>query len=344
MCEEHKSIDGRPSSGFRATLFVAALCLIPTTGRAQLVGSDGNIPLPGEELVERLGHGEFEIVSVKGAGGGIMGAKKLKLRFVEDGLELNVKWKQAPEKGEGWNNSPRREIAAYEVQKLFLNREDYVVPGSVPRCVPLAVYAAVETDPESNYPGADCVFGLLSIWLENVKKPADLLDLDRFRQDADYARSVGNLNVLTYLINHQDGRKNNFLISTVDSRPQLFSIDNGLAFSPTFRNVFIRHWNKIRVPALPRETIDRLRGVDKEDLAALGVIAQMEADKHGILRNVEPTQNRRPDKGTRQDPGALQLGLTQSEILAIEKRLAKLLERVDKGGVPVLRGGAASVP
>jgi len=49
-----------------------------------------NIPLPSEELAQRLSHGDFEIVSVKGAGGGIMGAKKLRLRF-DDGVEINAK-------------------------------------------------------------------------------------------------------------------------------------------------------------------------------------------------------------------------------------------------------------
>jgi hypothetical protein len=329
-------MNARPWSEFRAPLLAAALCLIPATSWAQVSGAGGNIPLPPEEIVERLSRDEFEIVSVKGAGGGLMGAKRLKLRFAEDGLELKVKWKRAPDKGEGWNNSPRYEIGAYEVQKLFLDSEDYVVPVSVPRCIPVDVYVAVEKDAVSNYSGADCVFGLFSIWLENVKKPNKLLDAKRFGADAEYARGVGDLNVLTYLINHQDGRKNNFLISTTDGRRRLFSIDNGLAFSPVFRNVFTRHWNKIRVPALPRETVERLREVGGEDLVLLGVLAQMEKDEQGVLQSVQPGGNRGPRKGTRQGSEVLQLGLTQSEIEAIEKRLAKLLERVEKGEVPLL--------
>ncbi len=64
----------------------------------------------------------------------------------------------------------------------------------------------------------------------------------------------------------------------------------------------------------------------------------------GVLQNVEPAGNREPEKGTRQDPEVLQLGLTQSEIEAIEKRLAKLLERVDKGEVPLLEGHGTPGP
>lgn len=340
MREQRSSLNRR-LCGFRATLLVIAAGLVLVTGRAQVAGPGGNIPLPPEKLAEKLSHGDFEILSVKGAGGGLMGAKRLTLRFAEDGLELKVKWKRAPDKGEGWNNSPRYEIAAYEVQKLFLDSHDYVVPVSVPRCIPLAAYAAVEEDSKSNYPGADCVFGVFSIWLENVKKPDQLLDEKRFQRDAGYARGLGNLNILTLLINHQDGRKNNFLISTADGHPLSFSIDNGLAFSPVFRNFFTRHWNRLRVPALPKETIGRLRKIGKQELAALGVIAQMTAEQGGILRNVKPTENTKPDKGTRQGPGVLQLGLTQPEIAAIEMRLAKLLERVDKGQIALLdRDGA----
>ena len=328
----------------KAILLAATICLAAPGATGQPVGPRGNIPLPTEELVQRLGHDEFEIVSVEGAGGGIMGAKRLRLRFVEDDLELRVKWKRAPEKADGWNNSPRREIAAFEVQKLFLDSDNYVVPISVPRCIPLDVYAAIAERPESNYPGAECVFGLLSIWLENVDKPAKLLDAERFRRDANYARSIGNLNILTYLINHQDGRKNNFLISTVDHRPQLFSIDNGLAFGPVFRNVFIRHWNKIRVPALPPESIERLRKVNREDLASLGVIAQMETDAAGILSNVSVAPNSKPSRGTRQTSEGLQLGLNHSEIEAIGKRITNLLEKVDRGKIGLLAADAVPEP
>ena len=320
----------------RSGLAVLISCLIATAAWAQVVGPAGNIPLPSEELAQRLSHGDFEIVSVKGAGGGIMGAKKLRLRF-DDGVEINVKWKRAPAEAEGWNNSPRREIAAYEVQKLFLEPDDYVVPVSVPRCIPLDTYAAVERRTQGNVPGADCVLGLLSVWLQNVVQPKQLFDPGRFQRDGSYARSLGHLNILTYLINHQDGRANNFLISTVEHRPQLFSIDNGLAFSTVFHNYFIPHWNRIRVPSLPGKGVERLRAVEREDLDRLAVLAEMKGDERGVLQNVKPSENWNRLTGARLAPGRVQFGLTVSEIDAIEERLAKLLRDVDEGKVAVLR-------
>jgi len=315
---------------------VLASCLIATAAWGQVVGPAGNIPLPSEELTQRLSHGDFKIVSVKGAGGGIMGAKKLRLRF-DDSVEIDVKWKRAPAGAEGWNNSPRREIAAYEVQKLFLEPDEYVVPVSVPRCIPLATYAAVERRTQGNVIGANCVLGLFSVWLQNVVRPGQLFDPARFQRDAGYARSLGHLNILTYLINHQDGRANNFLISTVEQNPQLFSIDNGLAFSTVFHNYFIQHWNRIRVPSLPGEGVARLRGVRRGDLDRLAVLAEMKGDESDVLQNVKASENWNRLTGTRLAPGRVQFGLTVSEIDAIEERLAKLLRDVDEGKVAVLR-------
>jgi hypothetical protein len=320
----------------RSGFAVVISCLITTTAWGQVVGPAGNIPLPSEELAQRLSHGGFDIVSVKGAGGGIMGAKKLRLRF-DDGVEIDVKWKRAPAGAEGWNNSPRREIAAYEVQKLFLEPEEYVVPVSVPRCIPLDTYAAVERHTQGNVLGADCVLGLLSVWLQNVMQPEKLFDPGRFQRDASYARSLGHLNILTYLINHQDGRANNFLISTVEQKPRLFSIDNGLAFSTVFHNYFIPNWNRIRVPSLPGKGVERLRAVQREDLDRLAVLAEMKGDEHDVLQNVKASENWNRLTGARFARGRVQFGLTVSEIDAIEERLAKLLRDVDEGKVAVVR-------
>jgi hypothetical protein len=312
------------------------VCAMATRAEGQVAGREGNIPLAPEDLSRRLSQDDFGIVSVKGAGGGLMGAKKLRLRF-DDGVELDVKWKQAPAGAEGWNNSPRREIAAYEVQKLFLQPDDYVVPLSAPRCIPLEKYAVVEKNAQRNLQGADCVLGLLSVWLQNVTRPKQLFDDGRFTRDRPYARSVGHLNILTYLINHQDARANNFLMSTTEQRPQLFSIDNGLAFGRVFHNPFLPRWNRIRVPSLPVEAVDRLRRVAREDLERLAVLAEMKTDEKGVLRNVPASENWNRLTGARRASGRLQLGLTASEIDAIEERRAKLLRDVDQGKVAVLR-------
>ena len=76
------------------------------------------LPAPPAKLVKRLQDDDFTILSVDAAGGGVMGAKKVNLVFRDDGFSIDAKWKAAPAGGEGWNNSPRREVGAYSVQKL----------------------------------------------------------------------------------------------------------------------------------------------------------------------------------------------------------------------------------
>ena len=295
-----------------------------------------NLPVLAGDLLDRMMHDPFEVVSDKPAGSGIMGARKWTVRFKGDGQQLKVKWKRAPEDGDGWNNSPRRELGAYRVQALFLDPQDYVVPPTATACVPLQAFGQSEKSPQPNLPGTRCVYGVLSVWLQDVQQPKKVLNLSRFRDNPRYAYHLANMNLLCYLINHQDGRKSNYLTSKDPDDPRVFSVDNGLAFGVLLRNYFIPHWNRIRVPALPRRSIERLRQIDRSDLEPLGVLAQMQADEQGILGHVAAGPNLKPDQGNRIGPGALQIGLTRKEIRKIEKRIAKLLAKVDAGKVKLM--------
>jgi hypothetical protein len=306
--------------------------LLTGLSSAQPVGAKGNIPLPVDELVRRLGHEEFEVLSSKRTGKGTTGARKLKLRFEEDGFELDVKWKAAPAK-EGWNNSPRREIAAYLVQGLVFDPDDYVVPPSALRCIPLSEYREVAPKPPPGVGKDNCVFGLLSVWMQNVKQPKKLLDKKRFGRDPAYSRRVADLNILTYLIRHQDSRKSNFLISKVQGNPQLFVIDNDITFQAEFRNPFVRHWTEIVVPALPRESIERLRRVEPSQLEHLGVVSEFARDGQGVWNYADPSPNWDPAKGVREQPDAFQFGLKRAEIDDLAMRIRKLLAQVDEGKI-----------
>ena len=80
---------------------------------------DANEAKPGPRVVQRrLERDPFQITAVEGAPGGVMGARKLDLTFPKDGMTLKAKWKATSESGDGWNNSPRREIAAYWAHKV----------------------------------------------------------------------------------------------------------------------------------------------------------------------------------------------------------------------------------
>lgn len=316
-----------------ALIFLAAALAIAALSQA--VGGN-NLPGLADILLGRMMHDSFELVADKPAGKGIMGARKWTIRFGGDGQLLKVKWKEAPPDGDGWNNSPRRELGAYQVQSLFLDTEDYVVPPATTACVPLDAFVPALGSPQPNLPGTRCVYGVLSAWLQEVEPVGKLLDKPRLRNDQRYARHLADMNLLCYLINHQDGRKSNYLISKDPDNPRVFSVDNGLAFGVWLRNYFIPHWNRIRVPALSLPSIERLRQIQPADLERLGVLAQMQVDARGILRHVEAGPNLNPSQGTRFQNGTLQIGLTQKEISKLEKRIRKLLAQVDDGKVEVM--------
>ena len=137
----------------------------------------------------------------------------------------DIKWKfkkNVPGWVDSFNTSPRKEIAAYNVQKLFLDPEDYVVPTALPICIPRDRFMKRGGYAAATLEGTDCVLGLGSIWMENVTIPDTLYDESRFLKDSTYAYFMSNFNLLTYLIQHRDGRVGQFLVSKDDKRRQLF--------------------------------------------------------------------------------------------------------------------------
>ena len=70
----------------------------------------------------------------------MQGARILVLRRGGDGEVFRVKWRAQSTTTS--RNSPRRELAAYAVQKLFLEPEEYVAPPTAPHCFPLEAYRA----------------------------------------------------------------------------------------------------------------------------------------------------------------------------------------------------------
>ena len=89
----------------------------------------------------------------------------------------------------------------------------------------------------------------------------------------------------------------------------------------------------IRVPALRRESVERLRQVEREQLDALGIVANFEQDDAGVYRQVPATENLDPEQGVRIRGPQVQMGLTRDEIDEIERRIRELLEAVDAGEI-----------
>lgn len=303
-------------------------------------GSYPNWPYPPQRLEllleEALASGDFELTERKRTEHGGSGPSRFTLYFPKIEKPIKFKWKEVPPRElETVNNSPRKEIAAYEIQKLFLDPEDYVVPTTLLHCEPLGRYAKKDWAYKPSVPGSNCVLGVLAVWLTDVTIVEELYDEERFVKEPDYAHYMANFNLLTYLIDHKDTRESNFLVSKDDDRRQVFSIDNGIAFQPFLYKFFAENWDVIRVAGLRSEYVERLRRLRREDLDALGVVAEMEKDERGVLVSVSPRRNLSPNEGIRLRGDVLQIGLAMFEIERVWDRIQRLLEDVDNGAIPV---------
>ena len=88
-----------------------------------------NWPASPVELEERLPRematGQFEVRGVAGTEYGLGGAESAVLFFPKVDKEIRIKWKAAPRDTlDEFNNRARKTIAAYQMQKLFLDPED----------------------------------------------------------------------------------------------------------------------------------------------------------------------------------------------------------------------------
>ena len=213
-----------------------------------------------------------------------------------------------------------------------------MVPTFGVRCIPLEDWKTRNTGSPTRAPGTECALVSYAFWLENVTLPDPLYDEQRFLTDARYAYNLASFNILTYLVNHRDNRLGNFLVSKTDEDRRVFAIDNGTTFGAFFFNWFYPPsfaWREIKVPAIPRNAVNRLRKLTKEDLDTLGVIVQLEADRDGILRIEKPGKSIDEEEGVNVRGTTLQLGLTEDEIEDVWERLEHLLEDIDDGKIGV---------
>lgn len=270
---------------------------------------------------------------------GVSGADKVLVTFPGLHKEIKFKWKAALSEDEGlenFDNSISRNLATYQIQKLFLDPEDYVIPTSMAFCVPSEAYTqnmGLKATPQIE--GSDCVLGNLSVWMLDVRVPEVIFEEQHFLTDPNYAYFLSNLNILAYLVEHRDGRSGNILASKDNYRPQLFIIDNDTTFGINPYNPFARNWNIIRVPALRKETIDRLRKVKRTDLDFLGVAAQLDKGSDNVFRNAVPGKNLAPKKSVRIFKDTVQFGLSKEQLDDVWKRLEQLIKKVDSGEIPV---------
>lgn len=331
----------KPSSCPRSFPFPVALAalavaaVLAPAARAAAVDMPRNWPMAPAELEKRFATQDFEVLEVKGAGGGVTGASRIKVQY-PDGAKLKLKWKPVPSgSADGWNNSPRKELAAYEVQRWLVDERDFLVPTLAPHCLTFDEYRPIDPRAKASLEGSKCVLGVVAAWLEDVDAPAEFWDPKRFDRDPAYARFMADFNVLAYLIEHKDGRRGNLLLSTDPADPRVFAVDNGIAFDPFPWNFLVTNWNRIRVPWIRKETVERLRKVDRAAIERLGVVAELEKNADGVYEVVAPGPNMDPDDGVRRRGNRIQFGLDDDEIEDVRERLHSLLKKVDSGRIRV---------
>ncbi len=308
---------------------LAALPAISLLGARPLPGQDLNILLPADSIESLFRTADFQMLGWTGSRWEKDRTQRVVLRFDERTLML-AKWAMAPRGGVGvFNNRPRYEIAAYELQKLFLDESEYVVPPTVARCVSVQWYRANFPRAHATFENTGSVLVVLQYWLQNVTAQ-DVWDRGRFETDMTYALHFANLNLFTYLIRHSDSNRGNILVSSIDAFPRVFTVDNGVAFNRREESDRETRWRNLRVKRLPRRTVERLRALTLEDLQReLSVVAQFQQVGHQFV-DVEPTEPLDRNRGMRNRDNVVQLGLTKTEIGHIWGRIQEVLKKVDE--------------
>ena len=287
-------------------------------------------------IYQRAKEGKLAAKEMERTAQGTTGALVLINHDTVSGKDIKWKFKKnVPGWVDSFNTSPRKELVAYEIQKLFLDPEDYVVPTCLAFCIPRDRFMKRGGYAAATLEGTDCVLGLASIWMEDVTVPDTLYDESRFLQDPTYAYFMSNFNLLTYLIEHRDARVGQFLVAKDDKRRQVFSIDNGISFGFWPYNFFIEQWENIYVPAFRKNSIERLRKIQRQDLDFLGVVTQLELDDKGILRPKPVGKNLDPKVGAKYTDGTVQYGLSKSEIDDVWDRIQNVIAEVDAGNIQV---------
>jgi hypothetical protein len=313
-----------------ARIAIAALAL---AALAPAGAQDVNLPIAVAELEQMLQQEPLRIVNAEISRPKAKGDITLKADVsFGDRPPLKVKLRKSEPGAESFNNVPRYDLAAYELQKLFIDPAEYVVPPTSLRMIPLDDFRRYSPDVEPTFRGASEVLGVLQVWLSEVKVVADVLDPALFESDTVYARHIGQLNIFTFLIEHGDSNVGNFLISKAGEGPRVFSIDNGVAFA-SGESDRGKLWQKLRVKRLPADTVSRLRGVTEAELhERLGVLAQWQL-QGGRYVPMPLGENLAPNRGVRQKDGVLQMGLKRSEVAAVWRQRVRLLQEVDAGRI-----------
>jgi hypothetical protein len=320
----------------------------PLTPPARLCAAEGTASScrNAHEIEQLLAADDLQILGMDDPPGGLQGAKILTLRGSAGGRSVTFRVRWRAQSTADVINEPRKELAAYAVQKLFLNDEELVAPPTAAYCFSLAAYRRFAPDEKATFRGVDCVLGFATYWLEGVKNVSSaredgwvgnhsdsmLWDPRLFERDPMYRASISKCNLLTHLINHGDAHGGQLLLEQTPRGLRAYVVDNSVAFLSIKNPVmlFREDWSQLLVPSLPPGSIARLQSLGRQDLAQLGVVQELEL-RDGRLLPRKPASTIAPnDAGAIRWSGTrLRIGLTDSEIDLVSSRIRDLLARPD---------------
>jgi hypothetical protein len=218
----------------------------PLTPPARLCAAQGTASScrTAHEIERLLAAEDLQILGMDDPPGGLQGAKILTLRGSAGGRSVTFRVRWRAQSTADVINEPRKELAAYAVQKLFLNDEELVAPPTAAYCFSLAAYRRFAPDEKATFRGVDCVLGFATYWLEGVKtvssaredgwvgnhSDSTLWDPGLFERDPMYRASISKCNLLTHLINHGDAHGGQLLLEQTPRGLRAYVVDNSVAF------------------------------------------------------------------------------------------------------------------
>ena len=277
-----------------AALAVGAACGGPivarpgmqTPAKSRTPAPGNNWPVSPAEAEQLLGKAPLRFRELKATDKGVAGAMKGTVTFPGRSGGLEVKWKPlAPGHVDGWNNSPRKEVAVYEIQKWFLaagglRGADH--RGALHSALGVPTVSSPRPSPPLPEPVASSVRCRCGSRTSTSRRSSSIPPASRGIRTTR-TTSPTSMSSPSWC-EHRDGRPGNILVAEDDTNRRVFAVDNGISFGGLVYNFLTTNWDVIRVPGIRRAVVNKLRAVGPKELGALGTLVELRADANGILR------------------------------------------------------------
>lgn len=298
--------------------------------------------LPPERIEQMLIDPRARIMHSERTQGGGADAQVMVLS-VPDGeqdRQIRVKWRAHSTASA--INSPRKEVVAHFVQKLFLEPVDYVAPPSRSRCFELEHYhQTVDANAQPSFPEhSRCVFGVVSFWLEGAEGHQDdfweeekVFTLAKWKADAVYRRSFADANLLAYLISNGDTHSGNWIKLPTKAGVRMYLIDSSISLTRMGNSSISpeEDFSTLRVPALSQLSVERILQLKDDEIESLFTLERLIKKGHVLVSYEGHHEPEQGDRGRavrwvesgdpNEDNDELLIGIANYELDLIKKQI-----------------------